>query len=267
MRSSLTIAGMALDVSVPQGPLEGIVIERYAPFLGAIDDSVLRLHLEPSGKTRGLDNPPIAHVEGAGSSTLSITHPDFNAEVDLEGECVLTVATDPHAVDHFFRVLMGLLAPRHDAIMLHACGILSGSQTHVFAGPSGAGKSTLASLAGQRPLLSDEHVIVRRTDEGTWEAASTPFWGSYAQPGPARQARLARLWKLKQWPSNARRDLDAVEALRLLLDNAVLPCPDAEIKQAVFDVAVALAADVDASELRFTPTDDVWSEIDEPVYA
>ena len=226
MKSSLTIAGIEIGVSVPKGPLEGLIVERYAPFLGAIDDPTLWLQIDHNGELRGPDNPPLADVTGAGSTTIGVEHPDFSAQLDLEGDGTVTVTADPHAIDHFFRVLLGLLAPRHDAIMLHSCGLLSGAEAHVFVGPSGAGKSTLASLAGHRPLLSDEHVIVRHDGE-EWTAASTPFWGSYAVPGPARTARVTHIWGLRQWPRNARAPMDHGHALRLLLDNAVLPCPDA----------------------------------------
>jgi hypothetical protein len=266
LRRSLTIGGIEIELSAPKGPLEGILIERYAPFLGPVVDPVVRLDMEPTGSGRGQANPPLAEVRGAGGDEVTIHHPDFSADLDLTGDGTVVTASDPFAVDHFFRVLLGLLAPRHDALMLHSCGVLCGGEAHVFIGPSGAGKSTLASTAGHRPLLSDEHVIVRRTPAG-WVGASTPFWGSYAVPGPARTGRLAATWRLKQWPSNARVDLDAAQTLRLLVDNAVLPCADASVKHAVFDVAAALAADMCARELRFVPDPAIWEVIDEPVYA
>jgi hypothetical protein len=97
---------------------------------------------------------------------------------------------------------------------------------------------------------------------GLWVAASTPFWGSYAKPGPVRQAPFATLWSLRQWPTNQVRALDAVAGLRVAVDNAVLPSPDVAIKQSVFAVATELAAAVPAAELRFTPDSSVWEEID-----
>lgn len=262
MKAGLTVAGIEVAVTTPAGPMEAVLAERYAPFLGAVVAPVCRVHIEPSGAFTSEDNPPMAEVSGGNGDHITIEHLDFEAKVDLEGDGQLVTATDQFVVDHFFRLLFGLLAHRHDAVMLHSCGIITGGQAHVFAGQSGAGKSTLASLADDRPLLSDEHVIVRRVG-GRWVAASTPFWGSYAKPGPARQAPLSTLWSLRQWPRHEARTLDEMAALRIVLENAVMPSPDPDLKRDVFDVAVDIAADVPAAELRFTPTTTVWEHIDE----
>jgi hypothetical protein len=261
VRSSLTVGGIEVELRVPRGPIEPIVAERYGPFLGAVVDPVCSLRVASTGVEQGEPNPPLATVTGAATDLVGLQHPDFSASFALEGEGDLTVAENPFTIDHAFRVLFGLLAPRHDAVMLHSCGLISGGVANVFAGESGAGKSTLASMAGSRPLLSDEHVLVRKA--GTeWVAASTPFWGSYAKPGPARQAPLERLWSLVQWPINQIRVTDSEATLRTALDNAVLPCADPGIKSAVFDVACRLAEDVPSAELRFALDESVWELID-----
>jgi hypothetical protein len=265
MRASLTVAGIEVALSAPRGPLEAVVADRYDPFLGAVGEPVCSVRLEAGGERPGTPNPPMARLALAGSE-VRVDHPDFTAEVDLAGDGVLRTLPDPYVVDHFFRLLVSLLAPAHDALMLHACGAIAGGRAHVFAGPSGSGKSTLAGLAGHRPVLSDEHVVVRRL-AGRWVAASTPFWGSYARPGPARQAPLARLWSLRHWPTHEVRPLDAFCTLRLVLENAVLAGPQAELKLAAFPVAADLAAAVPAAELRFTPTESVWDEIDDRAVA
>jgi hypothetical protein len=261
VRSSLTVGGIEVELSTPKGPLEPALIERYGPFLGAVVDPVCSIHLEGTGVQQGEPNPPLAELVGADTAVVELTHPDFTGTFDLEGQGLLTVAENQFTIDHCFRILFGLLAPRHDALMLHSCGVLSGGVANVFAGESGAGKSTLASLAGHRPLLSDEHVLVRCTG-GTWTAASTPFWGSYAKPGPARSAPLARLWSLQQAARNEVQATDTEACLRIALDNAVLPCSDPAIKSAVFDVAVDLASAVPSAELRFVPEPSVWELID-----
>jgi hypothetical protein len=266
MRAGLTIGGIEVEVRAPRGPIESILADRYAPFLGAVINPVCSLRFEANGKTVGEITPPMAEVDDPVARHVTITHIDFAAEVDVEGDGVVRTASDPYTVDHFFRVLFGILAPRHDAVMVHACGAITNSQAHVFAGQSGAGKSTLASLAGYRPLLSDEHVLLRRID-GTWVAASTPFWGSYAKPGPARQAPLGALWTLRHWPTNEVYPLDAAACLRIAIENAVLPNSDPSIKHAVFNVAAELAQSVPAAELRFVPEATIWEEIDDRVAA
>lgn len=261
MRAGLTVAGVEVAVSAPRGQVESILAERYGPFLGAVVDPVCAIRFDDNGLGAGQPNPPMALVTGGAGHHVRVEHVDFDAELDLQGDGHVNVPADPYAIDHFFRLLFGLLAPRHDALMLHACGVISEGRAEVFAGQSGAGKSTLASLAEDRPLLSDEHVMIRRIG-GTWVGASTPFWGSYAKPGAARHAALGRLWSLRQWPTNEVRRLDALGALRIAIENAVLPSPDPDIKRAVFAVAADLAADASAAELRFTPVRSVWEHID-----
>ncbi len=258
----MRVAGIEVEVRASRGPLEAILLDRYSPFLGAIESPACRIDFESSGETHGAPNPPMANVEGAAGTCVTVAHSDFDAEIDLEGTGRVTTAENPYTVDHFFRVLFGLLAPRHNALMLHSCGVISNGLADVFAGQSGAGKSTLASLAEHRPLLSDEHVMLRNIG-GQWMAASTPFWGSYSRPGPDRRAPLRMLWSLRQWPSHAIKPLERTDTLRLAFENAVLPAPDATLKRAVFDVAADLAQDIDSAELCFTPSATIWEMLDE----
>lgn len=265
MRAGLTVGGIEVEVHAPRGPLEGVLLERYSPFLGAVTDPVCKVGFVPTDAVEGAENPPMAEVEVDGTHAR-IDHVDFAAELDLTGEGKVSTAANPFTIDHFFRLLYGMLVPRYRAVMLHACGIIAEGRAGVFAGQSGAGKSTLASLAEHRPLLSDEHVVIRELD-GTWVAASTPFWGSYAKPGPARQAPLGLLCELVQWPHHELRPLDQVEGLRLLLEHSVLPGPDPSFRHAVFEVAADLAAATQAAQLRFTPKASVWDVIDERLAA
>jgi hypothetical protein len=261
MRASLTIGGIELALSAPRGPMENVLHDRYSPFLGAVVDPVCRIAVVDNGRVRGQENSTMATVRRDSDEVVHVDQVDFVADLDLTGDGTVTAPADPFVVDHFFRVVFALLAPRHDALMLHSAGIISGGSADVFAGQSGAGKSTLSSLAGSRPLLSDEHVLVRRRSDA-WIAASTPFWGSYAKPGPARQAPLSRLWSLKKWPTNEVRPLDPMATLRIAIENAVLADPDPGGKREVFAVAADLASAVPSAELRFVPTPEVWEEID-----
>lgn len=265
MRASLSVGGIEVALVVPQGPLEAVLADRYDAFLGAVGDPACSVRFEVGGERPGTPNPPMARVALSGRS-VRIDHPDFSADLDLAGGGVVRTVPDPYVVDHAFRLLVSLLAPAHGALMLHACGTISGGRAQVFAGPSGSGKSTLAGLAGCRPVLSDEHVLVRRVGDH-WVAASTPFWGSYARPAPPCRATLGRLWSLRHWPTNEVRPLDAYGGLRVVLENAVLAAPHGDLRRAAFEVAADLAAAVPVAELRFTPSENVWDEIDERAVA
>jgi hypothetical protein len=191
-----------------------------------------------------------------------MSHPDFSGTVDLEGTGSLECAPSPYAMDHALRVLFALIAPRHDALMLQASGVVSRGGAHVFAGPPGAGKSTVAALAGHRPVLTDGYVMVRRLANATWIAASTPFWASHEIPGPPRDLRLARLWSLRPSPVLHASSSDAGASLRLVVENLFLPGADPDSRKAALDLAFDLTSAVPSSELALMPTPSLWREIE-----
>lgn len=263
MRAGLVVGGIEVEVRVPLGPLETILTERYGPFLSAIIDPVCTVEMKPTERDVGPDHTRVAVVvDGSGAEQVVVSHDGFEAHIDLRGAGTVETAADVCTVDHFLRTLFGLLAPRHDAVMLHSCGVIMHGQSHVFAGRAGAGKSTLASIAGHRPLLSDDHVLVRRK-ANRWVGASTPFWGrSYDRPGPVRQAPLGKLWSLTHHGANEVVPMAEAEALSLVLGNAVLPGPQPALEAAIFTVATDLVGAVGAAELRFVPNPSVWDDID-----
>ena len=76
------------------------------------------------------------------------------------GDGVVRTASDPYTVDHFFRVLFGILAPRHDAVMVHACGVITNIPWNRIAG---CGKVSTAPAASIRPraAIVEQSVVGR----------------------------------------------------------------------------------------------------------
>lgn len=264
MRASLTITGIEVKLSVPAGPLETIVAGRYAPFLGAATAPVCSLHIQPGAGLRATAPTapsPVPLVERAEGVTFRVTHPSFFGLFDLEGAGTLHSAADAPGLDLALRILFALLAPRHGALMLNACGVISNGGAHVFAGPAGARKTTAAGLAGDRPLLTDGYIMVRR-EGARWLAGSTPFWSSFELPGPPRESRLARLWSLRLCPGAEPSPAESGAALQTVIDNAFLPCSESDARRVAADLAVELAAAVPSSKLFLGPTSDVRQEIE-----
>ena len=264
MRASLTITGIEVEVSVPAGPLETIVAGRYATFLGALDAPVCSLHIQPGKVPQRLltsVGSAVPLVEREGDTTFRVAHPSFFGTLDLEGQGSLHSAADPVGLDYALRILFALLAPRHGAFMLNACGVISEGGAHVFAGPAGAGKSWVAGLAGDRPVLTDGYVMVRH-QEGAWMAGSTPFWSTFDQPGPPRESKLARLWSLRPSPAVEPCPPESGAVLHTVMENAVFPLRETEARRAVLDLAVELALAVPTSKLFLDATSDVWQEIE-----
>jgi hypothetical protein len=264
VRTSLTIAGIEIELSVPASPLERLVAGRYAPFLGAVSVPVCSLRIEPA---EGLDGSSKAEVvvQRQPGPAFAVTHPGFVGALNLEGQGSLQCASSPYALDQALRALFALFAPGHGALMLHAAGVVSRSGAHVFAGPGGAGKSTVAALAGTRPVLTDGYVMIRRLADDSWLAGSTPFWSDHEAPGQPRDVRLARLWSLR--PSAAVHFLpaDAGGSLRLVVENMVLPTADPDYRAAALTLAFELAGAVPSCELGLVPTLTLWRDIEASV--
>jgi hypothetical protein len=259
VKSSITIAGIEVELSVSSGPLETLVAGRYVPFLGASEAPCCRIRLEPDEGLRDRERDFPAHVELTTEGAYRLTHPGFLGFFDPAGAGMVHSAPTPSAVDHALRLVYALLAPHHQAVMLHAVGVVGVDGAHVFAPPSGSGQSAVVGSAGHRPVLTDGYLILRRI-ESVWFAAATPFWTSYCQPGPARESKLARLWGLH--PRGPGDVAGAEPALRMLIENAVLPCADSGIRRTVLELFQHLALTVRSSEMPRSPSATFWPEIE-----
>lgn len=60
---------------------------------------------------------------------------------------------------------------------IHSCGIADGEKGYIFTGPSEEGKSTIAKLSNPKTVLSDEMVLLRKSNNGRKKVYGTPFNG------------------------------------------------------------------------------------------
>lgn len=259
MRASLTIGGIEVALSTSAGALEAAVAERYAPFLGAVEAPICSLTLEPSPGVERPSTPDDTIVERMGETTFRVVHPGLCGRFDLVGVGSVQVAANPYALDNCLQILFGLLAPRHDALMLYATSVISNDRAHVFIGP--AGTSTLTRLAGDRPVLTDGLVLVRRERDG-WLAASTPFWAAYDKPGPPRESTLGRLWSLRCAAADVAGAPGLEDARLAVVEHTFLPTAEAETRRFALALATQFAADVPFSDLLLARDHSVWGEID-----
>ncbi len=90
------------------------------------------------------------------------------------------VPTVLRALENYLRWVVADLSMDRGGFVLHAAGIVRDSRAFIFFGHSGAGKSTIAELSQGHQILSDDLVILFKTDQG-FSATTTPFWGAYPQ--------------------------------------------------------------------------------------
>ncbi|MFO0708166.1 MAG: hypothetical protein U0412_15075 [Nitrospira sp.] len=143
-------------------------------------------------------------------------------------------------------------------LLLHSSGLVYGGRGFAFTGASGAGKSTLAGRFAERNalVLSDERVVLRRTDEGI-RLFGTPWIGS-GEHAANESASLSKLCCIRHGQETHRlTPLTPSRTVSFLLQQTFLPHWDRACLEAVMDSLVALTQRVPCYELAFLNTADV----------
>ena len=259
------------------------VVEHRAAGCPADRDDARRA-MEAAPFVDGLPDYPLL-VERSGSR-LRITSLHVHGWVDLaSGRGEATACThDQGAVENFLRVgVARLLLPR-GGFLLHACAVVTRHGEAVDAraqgergvearreaegqpsvivgfGPSGAGKSTLASLAGDRPVVSDDLVVLARDGAGRLVAVPSLFRDGGAPPKPEGYPVRALL-RLEKGPFALAR-LDRRAAARELLAAMPYLTDDAESAAGALALADAAAGAPGCSVLTFPKDASVWERLE-----
>jgi len=125
------------------------------------------------------------------------------------------------------RLFFTELAPRSNAILIHAAGIKICNGGFAFLGESGAGKSTLSDLwikESNAVVLSDDRLIVKERSSGFF-LYGTP-WPGATQVVSAQSAPLKKIFFLSHSAKNRIERISAKEAFRGLLKMVFLPLWD-----------------------------------------
>ena len=139
-------------------------------------------------------------------------------------------------------------------VELHGCGVLDGSDGHLFVGQSGAGKTTTARLwldVDGAVVLSDDRVIVRAEEGGLW-MYGTPWHGDEPLASP-RRARLTNVFLLRQLDRHALAPLSAAAAVARLFAASFPAFHDRAALAFTLAFLERIAASVPVRELGFTP--------------
>ncbi|MEJ2369108.1 MAG: hypothetical protein P8Z49_12410 [Acidobacteriota bacterium] len=170
-------------------PLHRVVLHPGGPaYLEPATDRFLRLEerIFPEGRVlSSTDFTAYWEEGGAGRGVLRVSSPDDGKAVE-------------RAMENYLRWVVSDLAIERGAFILHAAGLLRNSRAYLFFGHSGAGKSTVTALSEGCQVLSDDLVLLVKTDEG-FKATTTPFWGTF--PQSAKDTGLypvAGLFRLRQ---------------------------------------------------------------------
>jgi len=230
--------------------LEAAARARYLPFASK-SAVAFPVHVNPTaaGEFAGPAEPPQFEFALNGA-TLRV----------YAGRAMCERVNNEYTLDSLLRVLLSCRLPALDGFLIHAATVARGANSFVFMGRSGAGKSTVASHAPAGAALTDEISLVRRVG-GVWHGCGTPFWGEFRAAGQQRRAPLAGIYHLVQAPRNRAVRLNAREAVRALLPNALFFSTVAAHRAELLRVATELAATLPVYRLEFTRDISFWEEI------
>lgn len=208
------------------------------------------LRLEERQLERGslLVSNDFAAYRNGNTVTLRISRPD---------DCKSALG----AIENNIRWIVADHAINHRGFVIHSAGLVRNGGAYVFFGPSGAGKSTVTGLSEGCPILSDDLVLLRKTQAG-WVAATTPFAGTFPQEGKTSgEYPLKGLFRLIQ------ADCDRLSPLpRALAVGKVLSCCPfignrAKRQNLLLPLVETCCSEIPAHDLFFRKTPAFWKII------
>jgi len=262
----IRIADVAISI---EGETSGEIASAYLPFIGqGKPDISLRLHRgipEIVVGEKVFECPPIWTLyRENGTSVIRLfpemgdlqrvlffPHPLKHADLYFAHNCTRFI--DPYFGPTIELLLMHYLA-QEKGVTLHACGIVLEDKGILFLGESGAGKSTLARMWDQESgvdILSDDRVIVRRQGP-EFRVYGTP-WHGEATFGSPREAKLERIFFLRQGQKNSLKEMKGLDTLSHLLTCSFSPLWDSQAMEFVLEFFSQLTAQVPCQELSFRP--------------
>ena len=194
-------------------------------------------------------------------STCTLALPGFWGIVDPEQQRAYLRA-HPAAtlsdIHYFLRVVMALALFRQGDLLVHAAGVVTDAGALLFVGQSGAGKSTITSLAGERLVLHDDLVYLRRLHDHGWMVHTLP--GETGASGGS--CPLSGLLLMAQASHNYLTPVRPAIALGELVANSpVINAAPTYLSQ-LFSFWRSLLTTIPLQRLHFRPDHSFWEVLD-----
>jgi hypothetical protein len=269
----VTIAGLTVAVELPHAGWLPPLMPRFGKFLSEHPaDMTCRVVLD-GDLSHAPGGEPRVEEDEAG---LYLRHDNFDAHLPGEGPGRLTIiqaGPDPEdptytmVVDSFLRLCLAQMLAARGGAMFHAAGVAATDEAgYVFFGPSGSGKTTVCRLSHPRyRILCDEVIAVRPEGDGV-RLYGTPFNGAWGD-SLAADVPLKEMFYLRQAPHMRRVALREPDALRVLMESAVVYHRDIPFVTGLIDTLLALMKRVPVTQLEFEPKESLWATVLSPTPA
>ncbi len=256
---------VTLELAAGDSTTRSKIIENYSAFLAPTqsDALVVRIQIVPGPAyipfVKG-GNWQIRTCEDHGRIEFK-SHLE-TGWVDRElnrGELTMRPQGNP---ENFLRVLYAWKCLEHDAILLHASGVIKHERGYAFFGPSGSGKTTVARLSLEYLVLSDDMVIIKKRGDG-FRIYGVPFRGDFVEaPRTNDSADLYGLYTLVKDAEHRLMPLSRTEATARLSACVPFVMAHPANAQKVMDICAKLTESVTVRSLHFRPENGFWKVID-----
>lgn len=198
---------------------------------------------------------------------MSIASEEFAGYLDLtsyKAEVAINSLWPLESLDNFLRNVHSYLIIRSNGLILHASGVVREGMAYIFFGPSGSGKSTVARLSAPYPVLSDDMVVIKRTN-GTYKVFGTPYWADMqANKGISGCFEIKGLFKLIKDEEVYLERITQPQAVAEVLSVPNVPDKVQVIRQ-LFEMASGLIEHVPCYGMHFLPEPSFWQCIEENI--
>lgn len=167
------------------------------------------------------------------------------------------------------RVIFSFICSKNNSVLLHAAAVADKNRAYVFCGPPGSGKSTISGLIAKYKLLSDEYLIIKKTNN-KFNVFGTSLGGEYFKFGKIlkpnnRSAIVDKIFFIKQANEHRVEKKRPSDTMQELL-NEVFFCRDKsresqELIAGNFNLIYNLCTSIDCYDLYFAKNDGFWKEI------
>jgi len=260
----IEIADVCVGLKLDDAKIAQQILDRYADFLSPDSTPEVTVEIEVREGVQFVPLKPGLYVINSSFRDSRLTFESYfeAGSVDMAtGQGRLLMAPRGN-VENFLRVLYAWRCVHHDALLLHASGVVKDDRAFVFFGPSGSGKTTTARLSLNHTVLSDDLVIIKKRD-GVYKAYGVPFQGDMPEaPRTNAQADLCGLFRLKKDMLHFAKPLRHSQAVAGLISCVPFVIQDIAMSQRAMAICADLAASVPVKELHFRRDKGFWRVID-----
>ncbi len=257
---------ITLDLDKCDAATRARLAEHYAAFQVPLDSSapVIRVGVEPGEMYVPFDSSHTWQIRTSrqkGRMEFASHYETGWLDFRLgQGELEMRPDGTP---ENFLRVVYAWFCLDHDALLLHASGVIRKGRGYVFFGPSGSGKTTITRLSQEHTILSDDIVVIRKQDD-RWRVYGVPFRGEFPEaPRTNAAAEIQGIFALAKDTTHWTAAMPTPEAIARLSACVPFVIKRRDDARRVTDTCAAMNAARPVRTLHFRRDAQFWEVIDE----